>query len=268
LSVVTLLLLSPTYCPSFLLNFAYVEILEENKKFDEVHATFEKFFAVLRAEFEAVEARVQSGESSQSSSQGTPGGADEGFAASGSQSQSQGSQQSENKIIKDHELSDRKKEFGLAWINYMRFARRAEGVKSARLVFGKARKDRWTPWEVYEAAGVLSLCLHSLWAVLTTMSLALLEYHCSKAADIAGRIFEKGMETFSDEIELAVRYLNFLISINDEASKHLLPKLIPAADNTVRCAGTVRACCKCVPCGKSSSHLGPLDTVRVPVWNT
>ena len=49
--------------------------------------------------------------------------------------------------------------------------------------------------------------------------IALLEYHCTKAADVAGRIFERGMETFPDEVELALRYLNFLISINDEASE-------------------------------------------------
>ena len=46
-----------------------------------------------------------------------------------------------------------------------------------------------------------------------------MEYHCSKAADVAGRIFERGMETFPHEIELALRYLNFLISINDDASE-------------------------------------------------
>lgn len=46
-----------------------------------------------------------------------------------------------------------------------------------------------------------------------------MEYHCSKAADVASRIFERGMENFPDEVELALRYLGFLISINDDASK-------------------------------------------------
>ena len=45
-----------------------------------------------------------------------------------------------------------------------------------------------------------------------------MEYHCSKAADVAGRIFERGMESFPDETELALRYLGFLISVNDDAS--------------------------------------------------
>ena len=36
----------------------------------------------------------------------------------------------------------------------MRFGRRSEGVKSLRSIFGKARRDRWIPWEVYEASGL------------------------------------------------------------------------------------------------------------------
>lgn len=33
------------------------------------------------------------------------------------------------------------------------------------------------------------------------------------------RIFEKGLELFSDETEYVLRYLGFLIAINDEASE-------------------------------------------------
>lgn len=33
------------------------------------------------------------------------------------------------------------------------------------------------------------------------------------------RIFEKGLENFPDEVEFALRYLGFLISINDESSE-------------------------------------------------
>lgn len=87
----------------------------------------------------------------------------------------------------------------MAWIMYMRFCRRAEGLKSYRAVFAKARKDKWTTWEVYEAA-------------------ALMEYHSNKASDVESRIFEKGMELFGVEVEFVLRYLGFLISINDENS--------------------------------------------------
>ena len=46
-----------------------------------------------------------------------------------------------------------------------------------------------------------------------------MEYHCTKATDVAMRIFEKGLDTFPDEVEFALRYLGFLISINDDASE-------------------------------------------------
>ena len=43
---------------------------------------------------------------------------------------------------------------------------------------------------------------------------AVREYHCGNK-DVAIRIFERGMELFADELEYVLRYLNFLISIND-----------------------------------------------------
>lgn len=47
-----------------------------------------------------------------------------------------------------------------------------------------------------------------------------MEYHCgNKDVAVASRIFERGMELFGDEPEYVLRYLNFLISINDENSK-------------------------------------------------
>ncbi|EKM58947.1 uncharacterized protein PHACADRAFT_249079 [Phanerochaete carnosa HHB-10118-sp] len=192
---------------SFLLNFAYVELQEANSSFEEVHATFDKFFIGLRKNLEAAEARlnaVKSQSPDQSQQPSTPVGVEDSFVIPPSASQqTNGGEHKETKPAKDQELRDRRTEFGVAWIVYMRFARRAEGVKAARTVFGKSRKDRWTPWEVYEAA-------------------ALMEYHCTKAADVAGRIFERGMETFPDEVELALRYLGFLITINDDANARAL----------------------------------------------
>lgn len=84
-----------------------------------------------------------------------------GLTQPGTQSQNSSfsTQLSEEKPGKSKELSDRRTDYGIAWIIYMRFARRAETLQSARAVFGQARKDRWTPWEVYEAAGRFS----SMW---------------------------------------------------------------------------------------------------------
>ena len=47
-----------------------------------------------------------------------------------------------------------------------------------------------------------------------------MEYHCNKdgGMGVASRIFEKGLESFGDEIEFVLRYLGFLISVNDDNS--------------------------------------------------
>lgn len=49
----------------------------------------------------------------------------------------------------------------LAYVQYMKFARRAEGIKSARSVFKLAREDGRSKFHVYVSA-------------------ALMEYYCSK----------------------------------------------------------------------------------------
>ena len=58
---------------------------------------------------------------------------------------------------------------------------------------------------------------------------ALMEYHCSDDRGVASRIFEKGMDTFGDEIEFVLRYLGFLISINDKNSAYArFSKFLPS----------------------------------------
>ncbi|KAG1741373.1 hypothetical protein EDB19DRAFT_1705866, partial [Suillus lakei] len=53
---------------------------------------------------------------------------------------------------------------------------------------------------------------------------ALMEYHCNKdgGTGVASRIFEKGLETYGDEIEFVLIYLGFLISVNDENNARAL----------------------------------------------
>lgn len=85
------------------------------------------------------------------------------------------------------------------WIKYMQFVRRAEGIRPTRQVFGRARRSPHCAWQVYEAN-------------------ALLEYHCSKEPGIATKVFELALRTFGAEEQLVVRYLDFLISINDDTN--------------------------------------------------
>ncbi|WAR09068.1 CSTF3-like protein [Mya arenaria] len=65
------------------------------------------------------------------------------------------------------------------YIQYMRFARRSEGIKSARTVFKLAREDTRSTYHVFMAA-------------------ALMEYYCSKEKTIALKIFELGLKKFGD----------------------------------------------------------------------
>ncbi|ETW84749.1 hypothetical protein HETIRDRAFT_473483 [Heterobasidion irregulare TC 32-1] len=191
---------------SFLLNFAYAETLEVAQNFSEVHAVFDRFLEVLRRDLEALETRINSAGSSNSNLAINDSQADTTLPNEGGTQSNSGSfqtQPADDKPPKSRELADRRTEYGLVWTMYMRFARRAEGLKSFRAVFAKARRDRWTPWQIYESA-------------------ALVEYHCMKDAGVAGRIFEKGMETFGDEVDFVIHYLTFLLSLNDENNARAL----------------------------------------------
>lgn len=138
---------------SFVLNFAYAEAQEVAKNNAEVHATFEKFLEVLKADLEAVEKRISSATSSFSSDISQSQQTEPGDNVQPESQSSSFSEKSDEKRLKNKELTERRTEYGIAWVSYMRFARRAEGLKPSRTIFGKARKERWTPWEVFEAAG-------------------------------------------------------------------------------------------------------------------
>ena len=152
---------------SFLLNFAYAETLEVAQNFSEVHAVFDKFLEVLRRDLEALETRISSAGSSNSNLAINDSQADTTLPNEGGTQSNSGSfqtQPADDRPPKSKELADRRTEYGLVWTMYMRFARRAEGLKSFRAVFAKARRDRWTPWQIYESAGaylILYITLYS-----------------------------------------------------------------------------------------------------------
>jgi cleavage stimulation factor subunit 3 len=47
------------------------------------------------------------------------------------------------------------------------------------------------------------------------------EYHLFNDADMARKIYESGVESFGKEPAFLLRYLEFLISVNDDQSKSL-----------------------------------------------
>lgn len=77
----------------------------------------------------------------------------------------------------------------------MKFARRAEGIKSARTVFKRAREDIRCKHHVYVAA-------------------ALMEYYCTKDKNIAFRIFELGLKKFGDNPDYILCYIDYLSHLN------------------------------------------------------
>lgn len=55
-----------------------------------------------------------------------------------------------------------------------------------------------------------------------------MEYHTNKDAAVAIRIFELGLKQFSEDVDYVIKYLQFLLSINDDNSAFHLTCLIPA----------------------------------------
>lgn len=96
------------------------------------------------------------------------------------------------------------KEFAsLVWIKYMHFVRRTEGQRPSRAIFARARKSKYCTWQVFEAN-------------------ALMEYHCSKDVSVATKVFELALKTYGDDEAFVVRYLDFLLSVNDDNNARAL----------------------------------------------
>lgn len=85
----------------------------------------------------------------------------------------------------------------------MKFARRAEGIKSARAVFKKAREDSRSKYHLFVCA-------------------ALMEYYCSKDKNIAFRIFELGLKKFGAIPEYITCYIDYLSHLNEDNNTRVL----------------------------------------------
>ena len=91
----------------------------------------------------------------------------------------------------------------LIYIQYMKFARRTEGIKLARVIFKRAREDTRSKHQVYIAA-------------------ALMEYFCQKDKSVACKIFELGLKKFPNEINFILAYIEFLKNLNEENNTRVL----------------------------------------------
>ena len=85
----------------------------------------------------------------------------------------------------------------LAFIHYMRFARRAESVNASRAVFKRARKSGLgCSWEVFCDA-------------------ALREHRINKDQNVARNVFEMGLKHYGTEVPYVLQYLDWLMTFND-----------------------------------------------------
>ncbi|XP_013416686.1 cleavage stimulation factor subunit 3 isoform X2 [Lingula anatina] len=91
----------------------------------------------------------------------------------------------------------------LVYVQYMRFARRAEGIKTARTVFKMAREDSRTTYHVYVAA-------------------ALMEYYCSKDKNVTYKIFELGLKKYGHIPEYCLAYIDYMSHLNEDNNTRVL----------------------------------------------
>ncbi|KAG9338136.1 hypothetical protein JZ751_027108 [Albula glossodonta] len=90
-----------------------------------------------------------------------------------------------------------------SFADYEEFARRAEGIKSGRTIFKKAREDLRTRHHVYVSA-------------------ALMEYYCSKDKSVAFKIFELGLKKYGDIPEYILAYIDYLSHLNEDNNTRVL----------------------------------------------
>merc|ERR1712157_607316 len=91
----------------------------------------------------------------------------------------------------------------LSYIQHMKYARRIEGIKSARAIFKKARADYRVRYQVYVFA-------------------AKMEYTCTKDMNVAQKIFELGLKKFKKDPEFLQQYTKFMRMLNETNNTRVL----------------------------------------------
>lgn len=106
----------------------------------------------------------------------------------------------------------------LVYIQFIKFSRRAEGIKSARLAFKRARDDPRTGPQLYTFD-------------------ALMEFFCSKDKTVACKIFELGLKKYSHDPNYILSYVEFLTHLNEENNTRVLfERVLSSAQLTDECS--------------------------------
>ncbi|KAF9997162.1 mRNA 3'-end-processing protein rna14 [Entomortierella chlamydospora] len=206
---------------SFLLHFAYAEMEENRKNFKESRAVFETLVKNLTGKVDEMNNKVNEEVQAVKAALQAEQQLLDGGSAPNKKVRDIEEVDGEMRERERDELKKRAKELqqyeklarrevdemikgcGLAWIMFMQFVRRTEGTSQWRQIFSRARRSSGCPYQVYIAA-------------------ALMEYHCTKDPSIAGKVFELGYKSFSDETAYVDQYLEFLIQLNDDSNARAL----------------------------------------------
>ena len=128
----------------------------------------------------------------------------------------------------------------LAYIHYMLFIRRAEGINAAREIFKRARSDPRITQEIYTAS-------------------ALMEYFTTKDKGVALRIFELVFKKHPINLSFVRTYLDFMMLQNEQLNAKILVEKALNADSLVPSE-------KLVVAGKILEYdvlFGDYDTIQV-----
>lgn len=202
---------------SFLLHFAYVELCEARKSTSDCAAVFDNLISHINSQIEtrqktlAEELQAITSEIDIIRAQAASRRQGEGAAGIDGEEREQERKAIEQVQTRKQDLQDSvapeieglKEASALVCIKYMHFLRRVDGIRAARGVFSRARKSVHCTWQVFEAS-------------------ALMEYHCSKDPVVATKVFELALKTFGHDEAFVVRYLNFLIAMNDDNNARAL----------------------------------------------
>ncbi|KAI9316273.1 hypothetical protein BX666DRAFT_1949031 [Dichotomocladium elegans] len=196
---------------SLLLNFAHVELCEARRQLDDARQTFDsllehldqdidKIKAVAQEEIDKIQRDADEERMGMNLSDDIDGEVREQLRTREKQVKKEQEEIEERMKAQVHKLA---KGCSLVWISYMRFARRTEGIKAARALFSRARKATNRTYHVFVAS-------------------ALMEYHNSKDATVAGKIFGLGLKQFADDPDYVSIYLDYLIQMNDDNNTRAL----------------------------------------------
>lgn len=203
---------------SSLLSFAFVEQAERhsqtqgcNEIFDQllnwIHTEIEKLNEQLEAKIKTIDEEAEREKAEVAARKRDEGAAD---AIEGEEREELRKMEERREERRSGErerirpkIEEMKEYASLVWIKQMHFARRTEGQKPSRTIFARARKSKYCTWQIFEAN-------------------ALMEYHTNKDVTVATKVFELALKTYGSDEAFVVRYLDFLLAINDDNNARAL----------------------------------------------